>query len=366
MLTRLYVDNYRCLVNFEMHVPKVAVLLGANGSGKSSVWEVLVGIQQVIARGHAPAAAFPIDTLTAWQAGRDRQRFEVDVEGPQGLYAYQLALTHERERRRARVVQESVSLAGKLLYRSADGIVSLAGDRPEPTTFSFDSERAFLGILDPPKSHPLRWFVDWVRGMRLVQPDPVSVETFSDREADTLETNGENFASYYRGVQLNEPESAARAMAELRGVLPGFETLRLEVAGDARALKARFRSDGGAEYEVAFGQLSHGERAAVVLYVLLHASRGSSLLFLDEPDNYLALPEIQPWVAQLLHRVEEGGVQALVISHHPTVIDYLAPVEAMHFHREDGGPTRLTKMETDLATGLTTSEWWAQGLTDAP
>ena len=41
MITRLYANNYRCLVSFEAKFDSFGVLCGPNGSGKSSVIDVL-------------------------------------------------------------------------------------------------------------------------------------------------------------------------------------------------------------------------------------------------------------------------------------------------------------------------------------
>lgn len=43
MLTCLYVDNYKCLVNFELRFGDATLLLGTNGAGKSSVLDLAVG-----------------------------------------------------------------------------------------------------------------------------------------------------------------------------------------------------------------------------------------------------------------------------------------------------------------------------------
>ena len=41
MITRLYVNNFRCLVNFKAEFDSFAVLCGPNGAGKSSVFDAL-------------------------------------------------------------------------------------------------------------------------------------------------------------------------------------------------------------------------------------------------------------------------------------------------------------------------------------
>ncbi len=40
MLTRLYVDNYRCMVNFEFRPKQKQLIIGGNGAGKSTFLDV--------------------------------------------------------------------------------------------------------------------------------------------------------------------------------------------------------------------------------------------------------------------------------------------------------------------------------------
>ena len=52
MLKRIYIDNFRCLVNFELNVDAINLFLGGNGSGKSTVFEALRKIQNFILHSH--------------------------------------------------------------------------------------------------------------------------------------------------------------------------------------------------------------------------------------------------------------------------------------------------------------------------
>ena len=66
MLKRLYVDNFRCLVNFELKLDRVNLLLGGNGTGKSTVFDVLSRLQQFLAGNAKVPGAFPSGDLTRW------------------------------------------------------------------------------------------------------------------------------------------------------------------------------------------------------------------------------------------------------------------------------------------------------------
>lgn len=48
MLTRLYADNFRCLVNFEFRPQPVQLLMGRNATGKSSVLDLLTLVRAFV------------------------------------------------------------------------------------------------------------------------------------------------------------------------------------------------------------------------------------------------------------------------------------------------------------------------------
>ena len=90
----------------------------------------------------------------------------------------------------------------------------------------------------------------------------------------------------------------------------------------------------------------------MALYSLIHLSAGLGYtLFLDEPENYVALSEIEPWLVELSDRCGDTIPQAVICSHHPELIDYLGLSSGISLSRETSGVTRATRIE-DL--GLTT------------
>lgn len=145
--------------------------------------------------------------------------------------------------------------------------------------------------------------------------------------------------------------------------MPAFDSVRLKESGEeSRALKAVFRSPSGGTIDYGFDYLSDGQRALIALYslILLTDDRRVSL-FIDEPDNYLSLREIQPWLAQAIERCGESLEQVTVVSHHPVILDYMAGARGRWFYRDGDGPVRVADEPKATVDGLTISETIARG-----
>ena len=156
-------------------------------------------------------------------------------------------------------------------------------------------------------------------------------------------------------------------MSALKLVLDGFDHFRFESYGAKhRLLKIYFKDDQGQSVGYNYNELSDGQKMLIALYSLLYAARADSkfnyTLLIDEPGNFLALPEIQPWLIELYDDCMEQRLQALLISHHPEFINYLlaSPV-GYWFERSSNGPTRVRPITSQEADGMPMSEIIARG-----
>jgi predicted ATPase len=364
MLKRIYIDNYRCLVNFDLALDRISLLLGLNGSGKSTVFEVLNSLQKFIGGQARVDDVFSSKTLNRWDQ-RLTQNFELEVSGATGTYVYQLAIEHDKARQKARVQKEILLLDGRPLFAFQGGEVQLYRDNySEGPNYPFDWGQSGLGtILERPDNTHLTWFKAHMRQFILVslKPDQMKPETWT--ENSHLLPGAENFASWYRYLLQEHQKCMFDLVEKLSEVLPKFREFRLAQSGDQRILETVFSTDQGEKLiYYRFNELSDGQRALIVLYALLFAASGSGQnLFLDEPENYIALPELQPWLMELIDECEESTMQVIIISHHPEFIDYLGPEHRIWLERADGGPTRIGTVIVPPDSTLSLSEQIARG-----
>jgi hypothetical protein len=292
---------------------------------------------------------------------RREQRFELDVDLEGNTYRYVLCIEHDRERRRTRIREESLDHGARPIFAFQGGDAQLyRDDYSEGPSYPFDWSRSGVGALhERPDNRTLIRFRRALAGLVIVSPCPPLFEAESRSEDEFFRPRMENFVGWYRHAAQENMGALTHLFKALGEALPGFDAMNLIESGEgARALKVDFHGSDGdrLRYRYGFQQLSDGQRALVALYclVLLSANRSTSL-FLDEPDNYLALREIQPWLAAVAEHCGDTLEQAVLASHHPVTIDYMAGAKGRWFYRDGSGPVRATRRRSQGGTTTTRS-----------
>ncbi|MBW8876184.1 MAG: AAA family ATPase [Acidobacteria bacterium] len=364
MLKRIFADNFRALVNFEFRPDRLSLLLGGNGSGKTSVFDVLGNLRDLIVLGRPVNELFAF-TRTRWET-RDVQRFEVDVQSNDGTYRYALEIQHPEDAPGKPFIRsEHVTLDGALLYRFSAGEVQLfRDDQGMGPVFPFRPDQSFLPNLDPTVARQmsrLAGFKEFMAKLWRVQPNPFIFEAASKQDDVFLARDGRNFGSFFSYLNSERPEARTELENRLRDALPGFRNFFFRRLGDAKLLLSTFNVEDKVSGEYNLLELSEGQRVLMVLYATVCGlARPGAVLCFDEPDNFVSLSEIQPWLQFLRDALETQGGQGIIISHHPEVIDYLAQDSLWWFERPSG-PVIVRPFDADTASPLKLSELVARG-----
>jgi energy-coupling factor transporter ATP-binding protein EcfA2 len=354
-------------VNFEFKPTAKQLIIGRNGTGKTTVFDVLAMLRDLAALGKPLEDYLGGKTYTYWQDVAE-QRFELDVTGNGGKYHYALVVHEHGSPPRPYVKLETLDFEGKPLFRFLNGKAGLFDDNqlPNPSLeIPFDGQRSALGFAEAGIRHNARsrWFIHWLSTLVQVQINPWAMSARSERESRYPSKDMSDFADWYRHLRLESGSSIFEAMASLSEAIPGLEALDAKEAGlEVRVVQATIRNPDGKSIELPFSDLSEGQRTLIALYVLLYCAVGRDrTLLIDEPDNFIALAEIQPWLMKLLDRVDETGGQVILVSHHPELLDQLACQGGVVLDRPGGGETRVRQFEPPADSGLKASEIIARG-----
>jgi predicted ATPase len=357
MLKRIYIDNFRCFVNFEYKPERKQLLLGENGCGKSSLLEALQAVRDFLRKGGGDTVA--IDMLQNGRTrGRDetRQVFEIDAELDGRQYIYHIEFQANGDASRTIILAEFLKVEGSLIFLRS------AGEDPGYPTLHL---RKFETEVFP--------FYDWIaHKVFCFRINPYAMKTTGILDVSVHPVfDMSDLADWYMRLVESEDEGLSPLNDSLKELFDGFESLNLRelqpIGGpqpQSGELTASFR---GPESEMTFAldELSEGQRCLIALYMILHflIAKGDTV-FLDEPDNFISLREIQPWLLAAEDAVEESKGQLILISHHPEIMNYWAREYGLLFSREENGHVRAKPYREVADTGLDPAETIARGWED--
>jgi AAA15 family ATPase/GTPase len=403
MLKRLYVDNFRCLEDFELNFDSINLFLGDNGAGKSTVFEALSKLQRLTTTDSNVRTIFKLSDYARWQKLNNYsleqncdQVFKLEFLGNGGIYKYELKINVwdqlQQDINVSDIDFENVTFAPDEIWPSTtikserlwfNDEFLLNVDRQNVKVFLDDGTpnessrynfyQSILPLIRPhDNNQKLIWFRERMKRLLIVKIMPNVIANQSSKASPFLSNNMDNYVSWYRYVfeggsplLTQNQEKLDRLIQALQDIFDGFSQFRLESISEKTViLKLMFtHKDGSGGYdEYSLSEMSDGEKMLIVLYSLFYGLESQDYtLCIDEPDNFLALPEIQPWLFQLEDLCNEGKLQALLISHHPELINYLlaSPI-GYWFERQANSSVKVKPINSELQkcneSGLSMSE----------
>ncbi len=354
MLKRMYVHNYKCLVNFEINFDQdISLFLGANGSGKSTVFEVLSKLVRLIVDEEKIGNVFDFVDSPRWL---DREtidiQFELDFEINSSIYKYSLVVVDYLFE--PVIKKERLSHDGSQLIGSENGEIFWFDEAP----MSFDSTRSVISRYPDYSTD----FLNYIKALFIVRVNPFSMTSTINKTNNKVKTDLSNFSEWF--AYLNEKNRRGVSIFEnaMRDVLSEFDFFKIEQAGQAKILQVEFKNKSNKKEIISyyFNELSEGQKVLISLYTLIYCTPDNSVICIDEPENFLALPEIQPWFDTLYDQCAERNLQVLLISHHPKIINLLASDSGYWFSRENN-LTRIQKITPEDESGLSIAELIERG-----
>jgi len=358
MLTRMYIDNFRSFVNFEYRPQRKQLLLGPNGSGKSSLLDAICYLKEFIKGEENP---FTQSNRTRWQ-DKPLQVLEVEAFLDRQKYEYRVEIRFAPKTGQMSVSLESLKVSAKPVFELMEGKIRFfPNEGTKPTAIPLETTRSALHLSLLSNSH-VRRFVEWMDTVHCFRIDayPGEMDESADREEQQPHSELNNLAGWYRYLVQAHPDENFRFLKSMREALDGFQSVRfvLDEERGVRMLRLDFATP-REKVNYLISELSEGQRC---LYMILHflLARGHTI-FIDEPDNFISLREIQPWLLRAEKTVEDHNGQLILISHHPEILNQWASEYGLRFYREENGHVRTEKFKSDVKGELQPSEVIARG-----
>ena len=357
MIQRLYINNFRCLENFELKIQGMpsALLIGKNGAGKSTIASALEVLQKISRGINRMRDLEKLKLISPKDFARGRSdvpiRFEIEVLLEDKLYKYILAFDLPEKFKELRVFEEQLLVAGDPIYSRKEAQVTLhISSQNREAQFLLDWHLVALPVIqEQSQTDPLHIFKTWLARTIILAPIP-SLMT-GDSNGETLEPkrDGSNFGEWVSGLLSRYPAAYTQVDKYLREVMPDIQDFLNELIGkDSKSMIVRFEAN-NANLSVDFKDLSDGEKCFFLCAVVLAANKsyGPLFCFWDEPDNYISLSEVGDFVTSL-RRSFQGNSQILVTSHNPEAIRKFSNENTFVLDRKSHLEPTLVRLLSDI------------------
>ncbi len=351
MIKRLYVHNFRCLENFELSLSDKpsALLIGKNGTGKSTVSYALEVLQSI---GRGTNRVGQLVKLSDFARGRSDipMRFEMEAVIGGRVYSYTLALELPDGFRELRVREENLTVEGSPIYsRDLSKVQLPAKGKNKEANFQVDWHLIALPVIQEQPADPLYIFKTWLARMLILAPIPSLIT--GDSEGETLSPKRQvtDFGEWFSGLIAQSPAAYTQIDRYLREVMPDFKDIKNPVSrADFRSLTVQFQQD-QATLSLPLRDLSDGEKCFFICALVLAAneSYGPLFCFWDEPDNYLSPSEVGHFVLAL-RRSFRNGSQLLVTSHNLEAIRKFSDENTLLLYRHSHLEPTLVRSISDV------------------
>ena len=324
MIRRVYIHNYRCVENFVLPLTELssALLIGKNGSGKTTVGMALEVLQK-IARGTNRVG----DLVTPNDVTRERfdtpMRFEIEVKLEGRIYTYTVAFELPDRFKELRVAEERLTVDGKPVFTRVLAQVRLARTgQDKEANFRIDWHLVALPIVQEESDRdPIFILKRWLANMLILKPVPTLMR--GDSESETTQPNAQvtNFGAWFSGLLAASPSAYSKIDAYLKEVMPDLQDIKNPViARESRTLNITFKNNQGV-MTIPFGSLSDGEKCFMICALVIAANDayGPLVCFWDEPDNFIGPSEVGASIMALRRAFKVQG-QLIVTSHNPEAI----------------------------------------------
>lgn len=365
MIRRFYVNNYRCLDNFELPIGGLpsALLIGKNGSGKSTVGHALQILQKV-GRGVNRVAKLLDERDLSFGRTEVPVRLELSASLQGVTYDYLLSFELPPGSRELRVLEESLTVAGDVKFsRQVAEMRFLRTDGSQAGTMPVDWHLVGLPLVQArSETDPVHVFQQWLARMAILQPVPALISGDSLEETLLPERTLSNLGAWWSGLIAYSPSAYGKIDAALRQVMPDLLDIKNPlIARDARSLSIQFGQN-DRKSALPFERLSDGEKCMVAWAMIMAANEayGPLFCFWDEIDSHLALSEIADITGDLRRAFQSGG-QFVATSHNMETIHRFSDENTFVLHRrshlEHTEVRPLSSLEySDLAGALTRNE----------
>ena len=383
----LAIKNYRCFRDIELNnLPRMTIVVGANGSGKTSLFDVFTFLKDALTQNVATAVAKrggyrelvsrgqagPIEIAVKFRESGGRlatYRLKVNQEGGRAVVEREV-LSYRRGPfgKPWHFVDFSLGEGKAITNESVYGMEGAVEQRAEyklddPSILAIKGLGQFrqFQVVSDFRSLVENWHIS---DFHIADARPSAEVGY----AEHLSTRGDNVALVAQYLYENHPQQFSKVLQAMRQRVPGVSDVEAKPTEDGR-LVLRFQ-DGSFQDPFISRYVSDGTIKMFAYLVLLYDPNPHPLLAVEEPENQL-YPALMRELVEEFHNYAQRGGQVFISTHSPDFLNGAELDEIRWLVKEDGFTKVRRASESELLQALVhegdlPGALWRQGVFDLP
>ena len=321
MIRAITIDNFKSLVNFSIDFAKLTCLIGLNGSGKSTVLQVIDFIKQLVTgnlSGWLEERAWQPEELFSHFKPSGPIHFEVKLQFDESHYLWSgdfnlntLTCTQEK------IVND---ISGEMLFEVANGSYRINPEGPKKIEFKYQGSALSVLLEEAltPELEKIRGFLTAVKSFDLLSPQLMRQ---SIRQSDNeLGLSGEKLSAFLHSLSSAKRLELNRQIKTL--LSPSFEGF--ETTSRPSGHKLLFVEENFSQHRTKTEARHVSDGLLRILAIFSQTLTGHTALLFDEIEDGIN-PE---WVEALVDVLVASPKQIILTTHSPMVLNYLEDDQA--------------------------------------
>lgn len=357
--------NYKAFRSLELsRLPRLAIFIGANGTGKSTLFDVFAFLSEALIGNVRSALANRggFDEVRSRDSDGNIEielQFKLEISGRIRLVTYILEIGEEKgrpivEREILRYKRGSYGSPYHFLdFSRGEGTAIVNEEDFDKKDEELDRENQKLGSPDIlavkglgqfdrfKAANAFRGFIEnWhVSDFHITDARPTQEAGY----AEHLSVRGENLALVAQYMFENHRGVFNEVLEKMARRVPGVKKVEAKVTEDGRIV-LRFQ-DGSFKDPFVARYVSDGTIKMFAYLLMLHDPEPHPLLCIEEPENQL-YPVLLPELLEEFRSYAEKGGQVFITSHSPDLIN-AAELEEVFWLKKEGGYTQIYRASDD-------------------
>lgn len=352
MLTQIQIEGFKAIQQSgPVGLGPFTLLIGRNGSGKSSLIEALQWLQEAASLGLRDATHRRFVSFGALLNRRSESGLiALDLVHGEGAREVRYQLRAKAGKFSPIVESESCregrTSGAQWTIRSRKGdkgpaVRSIAGGNPVR-----DGDALALAFVTKTKATGAERLLEFLRDAVFLRLSPTAMarggRLLPTTRGPKLDEEGRDLVALLGELSDEARDEVRKRVAEIISGVEGIEVVREGESSGYFQTYERMRVRGGKRaFPVPSWMLSEGTRRITAIFALLAVRPRPSLIAIEEIENGL-----DPWTLRVVIdalREASGEVQVLLTTHSPFLLDHMKPEEVLHVRRLHGD-TRYERM----------------------